>query len=131
MGETLQSLDALSIGAFLGMIGVILGAMGSHALADTLTPDQLNTFETGVRYQMFHSLLLVALGLAGRDHPVGLAVLFGLGILLFSGSIYALVLVDWTNLGTLKTIVAISTPIGGSLLIFAWGWLTWWGLTLS
>lgn len=131
MEEAWTSLDALSIGALLGMFGVILGAFGSHGLEGSVSAEQIDTFETGVRYHMLHALVLVALGLAARNHPGGLTAVFTAGVLLFSGSIYALVLVDWSGLETLKTIVAISTPVGGSLLILGWGWLVGWSFTLS
>lgn len=131
MKQALLSVDALSLGALLGMVGVILGAFGSHGLEGSVSAEQIDTFETGVRYHLLHALVLVALGLAARDHPAGLTAVFTAGILLFSGSIYTLVLVDWSGLETLKTVVAISTPVGGSLLILGWGWLAGWSFTLT
>lgn len=131
MNVSLSAINALSTGAFLGMVGVVLGAFGSHGLEGSVSADQLDTFETGVRYHLLHAIVLVALGLSAREYPGALSGLFAAGILLFSGSIYLLVLVDWSSLESLKTVVAISTPIGGSLLIVAWAWLTWWAFSLS
>lgn len=116
----IAGLNALSIGAFLGALGVVMGAFGSHALEGKLDPDQLEAYGTAVRYQMYHALVLVALGLAAASIPRSMVGLFAIGIILFSGSIYLLVLADWSWLGPI-------TPIGGSLLIVAWIWLTIWG----
>lgn len=116
-------------GALLGMIGVILGAFGSHAFEDKLTPENLESFETAVRYHLFHAILLIILGTSDMDFPWTLSATFLIGILLFAGSIYTLVLVDWKMFPTLKTPVAILTPVGGSTLIIAWGWLSYWGFT--
>lgn len=121
MKTLLAGVDALTIGAFLGTIGVVMGAFGSHLLEDYLEPDRLDAFHTAVRYQMIHALLLVAVGLAGTDLPGALVGLFVGGVVLFSGSIYGLVLSGWWVLGPV-------TPLGGTLLIVAWGWLTVWGL---
>jgi len=112
--------NALSLGGFLGALGVLMGAFGSHALEGKLEPDQLDAYGTAVRYQMYHALLLVGLGLATVSVPRSLVGLFATGTVLFSGSIYLLVLADWSWLGPI-------TPIGGTLLIVAWGWLTVWG----
>lgn len=131
MSQLISSLDALSIGAILGLFGVILGAFGSHGLEGSVSADQLDSFETGVRYHLLHAVVLVALGLSAYEYPGELTVVFTAGLLLFSGSIYLLVLVDWSTLEAFKTIVAISTPVGGSLLILGWGWLSWWALTSS
>lgn len=112
----------LSTGIILGMIAIILGAFGAHALKKVLTIDQLATFETGVRYQMYHGLFLLFIGLMNdisqkTKKTIYFLVLFG--VLLFSGSIYLLATnnltsFDFKSLGFL-------TPIGGVLLIAAWG----------
>jgi uncharacterized membrane protein YgdD (TMEM256/DUF423 family) len=109
----------LRIGALLGFIDVAFGAFGAHALRERLSPDLLAVFETGVRYQMYHSLaiLIVALFL-GRSSANSRATWAGwcfvAGIVLFSGSLYVLAL---TGIGVFGAI----TPIGG--LFFLAGWL--------
>jgi uncharacterized membrane protein YgdD (TMEM256/DUF423 family) len=112
----------LSTGAILGMIAIILGAFGAHALKKVLSIEQLSTFETGVRYQMYHALFLLFLGLL-KDVPqktkkaIYFLVLFG--VILFSGSIYLLATNDLTSFDF--KIIGFVTPIGGLLLILGWG----------
>lgn len=112
----------LSTGAILGMIAIILGAFGAHALKKVLSIEQLSTFETGVRYQMYHALFLLFLGLM-KDIPqktkkaTYFLVLFG--VILFSGSIYLLATNDLTPFDF--KIIGFVTPIGGLLLILGWG----------
>lgn len=110
-----------STAALLGMIAIILGAFGAHALKALLTPEQLVTFETGVRYQMYHALFLLFIGnmsslsLKSKKYIYGLVLL---GVVLFSGSIYLLA----TNSLTVFDfrIIGFVTPIGGFLLILSW-----------
>ena len=108
----------LFIGALLGGVGVGLGAFGAHGLKGRLSQEMLAVFETGVRYQMYHALALLALGAMMTRHE-GRAVVvagwsFTAGILIFSGSLYALALSGVTMLGAI-------TPIGG--VAFLAGWL--------
>ncbi|MEM7659917.1 MAG: DUF423 domain-containing protein [Bacteroidota bacterium] len=104
-------------GILLGLSAVILGALGAHALEKHLTANQLDSFETAVRFQMYHALFLLFLGKAWetKAHRLGQTAiaLVILGTLLFSGSIYLLVLSSVP--------VGIVTPIGGMLLIVGWG----------
>ena len=108
------------IGALSACIGVGLGAFGAHSLKSILTSDMLAIFETGVRYQMYHAGGMIAAGLAGlirRESPrrfIQAAWSFGLGTIVFSGSLYVLALsgVRWPG--------AI-TPVGG--ILFVTGWL--------
>ena len=104
-------------GAILSGIGVALGAFGAHALRPRVSIDLLGVFETGVRYQMYHGLALLALAAwydnlnprsAGR---VGW--LFILGTTIFSGSLYLMVVTAFPALGAV-------TPIGGVLLLSGW-----------
>ena len=110
--------------AILGLTGVIAGAMGAHALENTLTADQLHAFETAVRFQMYHALALLGVGILLKSSSSKLLTwtvwLFLVGTLFFSGSIYLL------TLTTIK--VGIITPIGGSLLIVGWGLLLVWAI---
>lgn len=108
----------VAIGALLMLVAVILGAFGAHALQHVLTPRQLASYQTGVLYQQFHSLGLVLVGiLAGmtpRSPWLGrAAVLFVVGVVLFSGSIYVMAAGAPRALGMI-------TPIGG--LSFMLGW---------
>jgi len=111
----------LSTGAILGIIAIILGAFGAHALKKMLSIDQLSTFETGVRYQMYHALFLLFLGLMTQVSQRTKKTIFLLvlvGVILFSGSLYLLATNDLTSFNF--TTIGFVTPIGGLLLIVAW-----------
>lgn len=103
--------------AFLLALGTLLGAFGAHALEERLTPDRLGVYETGVRYLIFHTLGLLALGLGADRLPVRAvqvtAILLLGGIALFSGSIFAL------TFGAPRWLGAV-TPLGGIGLMAAW-----------
>lgn len=107
-----------ALGAVFGFVGVALGAMGAHALTGRVAPDRLSVYEVGVRYQMYHALALLAVAWAVERFPWGGTVasgwLFVVGILIFSGTLYALAF------GAPRWFGAI-TPIGG--LCFLAGWL--------
>jgi uncharacterized membrane protein YgdD (TMEM256/DUF423 family) len=114
----------VSIILFLGMIAVILGALGSHVLKEVLRPEQLESFTIGVRYQMTHVLLLLVVLLTSyfdEDVKQTSFWLTIIGILLFSGSIYLLNLQEL--LGTKLSFLGPVTPIGGLFLIANWGFL--------
>lgn len=106
--------------AFFGLTGVILGAMGAHALDADLTNSQLTNFNTGVRYQFWHALALLILYVAGDKVPAyrQIALFWTLGILLFSGSIYLLSLQDL--IGSSMSWMGPITPIGGGLMVLGW-----------
>ncbi|MBY0274326.1 DUF423 domain-containing protein [Candidatus Binatia bacterium] len=114
----------VALGAVLAGLGVAVGAFGAHGLQGRVPPEMLTIFEVGVRYQMYHALALVLLGLfAGRgpspapiEVPPGVAPaawLFVAGIALFSGSLYALVLTGTRWLGAI-------TPLGGVSFLAGW-----------
>ena len=110
--------------AFLGMIAIILGAFGAHALKKVLSPEQLISFETGVRYQMCQAFFLFFLATQNdilEKTKKTIYTLIILGVLFFSGSIYLLSTTEITGIN-FKSIGFI-TPIGGLLLILAWGML--------
>lgn len=112
----------ISTGAIFGMLAIILGAFGAHALKKVLSLDELATFETGVKYQMYHALFLLFIGLATEISQKAKKTIYYLvvvGVLFFSGSIYLLATNSLTSFD-FKTIGFI-TPIGGLLLILAWG----------
>jgi uncharacterized membrane protein YgdD (TMEM256/DUF423 family) len=111
-----------SIGCAFGFVGVALGAFAAHALKARLLPEQLATFEVGVRYHLIHALALLAVAWAHTRWP-GQRVnasgwLFILGTMLFSGSLYALSLTGVRALG-------IVTPVGGVTLLGGWLCLLW------
>ena len=110
----------IAIAAILGLLAVIAGAAGTHALRDTLDADALRTFETAARFQMYHALALLATGILSMQWQTRTltvsAALFTLGILLFSGSLYILAL---SGIGIFGAIA----PIGGISLMAAWATL--------
>jgi uncharacterized membrane protein YgdD (TMEM256/DUF423 family) len=111
----------LVTGAILGFLAVILGAFAAHGLKKVLTADQLASFETGVRYQMYHAFFLLIIGMSALIPPKTqrLIYVFTLwGIILFSGSIYFLATKDATGIDI--TPIAFVTTIGGLLLIIGW-----------
>ena len=107
--------------AFLGGIAILLGAFGAHALKKYLNLAELNTFETGVRYQIYHALFLLYISQTNAITEKTKNMVYNLvllGTLLFSGSIYLLATNNLT-LFNFKTIGFV-TPIGGFMLILAW-----------
>lgn len=119
----------LSIAAILGGLSVAGGAFGAHALREKISERSLEIFDTGTRYQMYHALalLIVALLLSRTESPPATLVasgwLFIIGIVIFSGSLYALSLTGVKSLGAIA-------PIGGAAFIAGWGALAIaaWGL---
>ncbi|PSR02740.1 MAG: DUF423 domain-containing protein [Bacteroidetes bacterium QS_8_68_28] len=104
-------------------LAVAAGAFGAHALEGRVTAGRLEVFETAVRYQMYHALALLFVGWAGRtlDSSVllaGAGGCFAAGIVIFSGSLYLLVLTDTGWLGAVA-------PIGGVAFLAGWGLLAW------
>ncbi len=108
----------LIISSFLGLLTVIFGAFGAHVLKESLTIDQLMSFETAVRYQIYHVIVLLFIntykGYSIKQKNT-ISYLFFIGILFFSGSIY---LIQLTSI-TAKTIWFI-TPLGGLFFIIGW-----------
>ena len=134
----------LVLGALSGFVGVGLGAFGTHALRNRLTPARLAQFETGVRYQLWHTLALFVVPIVGSVrspnggwsvyaqlevlHPFTLPIaladwLFAAGIVLFSGSLYALALSGNRRWGAV-------TPFGGACFLLGWLALAWAALTI-
>lgn len=114
---------ALLSGSLLAALAVILGAFGAHYLKTIFTPELLQSFETGVRYQFYHAIALLFIGLLATQSGIKslkLTYAFMLaGILLFSGSIYILCFLKSTGTIGLSGIGAL-TPIGGICFIVAW-----------
>ncbi|HXJ98975.1 MAG TPA: DUF423 domain-containing protein [Gelidibacter sp.] len=107
--------------AVLGIIAISLGAFGAHGLKEVISVESQVTFETGVRYQMYHALMLLFVGgttLLTQKSKRIIYFLILFGILFFSGSIYGLATMDVTGIN-FKSIGFI-TPIGGLFLIISW-----------
>lgn len=107
----------LVVACLLGFAAVALGAFGAHALKARIGPASLAVFETGVRYQMYHALALLAVALRMEQRPArALATsgwLFVAGVVLFSGSLYLLSTAGWRWLGPV-------TPLGGVCFLAGW-----------
>ncbi|MEM5539083.1 DUF423 domain-containing protein [Olleya sp. AS48] len=111
----------LLLGTILGLLSVVLGAFGAHGLKALVSAEAVQSYETGVRYQMYHALLLLVVGSHNLVASKSKTIIFYLvlsGIILFSGSIYGLA----TNTLTAFNfkLIAFVTPIGGLLLILSW-----------
>lgn len=114
----------LALGSLLAGLGVALGAFGAHGLKKLVPPETVATFQTGVQYQMYHAFALLVAGLlwdrvAGGTPLAWAGWSFLIGILLFSGSLYALVILKATHKVGLGGI-GIITPIGGLFFIAGW-----------
>ncbi|VAV83475.1 FIG00018398: hypothetical regulator [hydrothermal vent metagenome] len=111
----------LIAGSVLGFLAVVLGAFAAHGLENSITKDAIETFQTGVRYQMYHAIVLLFVGgttLLNAKTKKWMYYFVVLGVLLFSGSIYGLATNELTSFD-FKTIGFV-TPIGGLLLIISW-----------
>ena len=111
----------ISTGAIFGMLAIIFGAFGAHALKKVLSMEQLTTFETGVRYQMYHALFLLFIGLIPSLSEKTKKIIYNLiflGVIFFSGSIYLLATNDLMAFDF--KVIGFVTPIGGLLLILGW-----------
>ncbi|MCX7074701.1 MAG: DUF423 domain-containing protein [Methylococcales bacterium] len=111
----------LFLGAMSAFLGVAFGAFGAHGLKAMISPEMLTVYQTGVTYQMWHAFGLIAIALIQQYDPQSRllkwagAMMF-LGIILFSGSLYALVLLDFPGFGAI-------TPLGGVSFLIAWSLL--------
>jgi uncharacterized membrane protein YgdD (TMEM256/DUF423 family) len=111
----------LGSGALFGMLAVIFGAFGAHALKKILSEDQLKSFETGVKHQMYHAIVLLFVGSSFSSPNELMSWCFIIGTTLFSFSIYGLVLSDAK--GKKRKFLGPITPLGGLLLVIGWGML--------
>jgi uncharacterized membrane protein YgdD (TMEM256/DUF423 family) len=109
-------------GSVMAGLGVVFGAFGAHALKESLEPEDLEVFKTGVQYQMFHALALIFTGMMLKSKPsknlMNAALCFILGIFLFSGSLYLISIGKVTNNNL--TWLGPITPIGGISFIVGW-----------
>lgn len=118
---TIQHKNFAIAGAFFTAIAILLGAFGAHALEALLSPEKLENFEVGVRYQVYHGLALLWLSLLAGFKPKALKQVFYLwliGVIFFSGSLYILAMREHWDFepGALVFV----TPLGGTLLILGW-----------
>ena len=107
--------------ALFGILAVILGAFAAHGLENLVTTEELDSFQTGVRYQMYHALLLLFIGTTNHLNKKSKRLVYYFvvfGLILFSGSIYGLSTNSLTGINFLR--IAFITPIGGFLLIVSW-----------
>lgn len=116
----------LATGAILGTLGICLGAFAAHGLERLVSEESVRTFETGVRYQMYHAFFLLLIGATNMVNTKWKKLIFYLvlvGVVMFSGSIYGLATNDLSSFDFKK--IAMITPLGGLLLILAWVVLLW------
>ena len=111
----------LFLGTTFAFLGVVFGAFGAHALKTMITPELLAVYQTGVTYQMWHAFGLIAIALIQQHDPQSMLLkwagaLMFLGIVLFSGSLYLLAILDLPALGKI-------TPIGGVSFLISWSLL--------
>lgn len=112
-------MNIIRIAAVLGFLGVALGAFGAHALREKISPAALQIWNTAVLYHLLHAVALLALGLYARASGADVklaAGFFTAGVVIFSGSLYALALSGIKPLGAI-------TPIGGLCFLAGWAWL--------
>ena len=112
----------ISVAGVLGTLSVVAGAFGAHGLRESVSPERLSAWQTAAHYALVHSAALLALALYGAasGRSVTLpAALWTVGVVLFSGSIFGLVLFELRVLGPV-------TPLGGLLHIAGWASLLWW-----
>jgi uncharacterized membrane protein YgdD (TMEM256/DUF423 family) len=110
--------STLLLGALSALTGVAFGAFGAHGLKAMISPEMLAVYQTGVTYQMWHAIGLITIALLQQQNPdtkllAWAARLMFIGIMLFSGSLYALAILDIKALGMI-------TPFGGVCFLIAW-----------
>ncbi len=114
----------LTCGALFAAIAVILGAFGAHALKSRLSAAELQVFETGVKYQFYHSLALIILFLLYDKFKLPMLNWSGIlmigGIIFFSGSLYLLSTAEITGMQAAKKLIGPVTPLGGLMFIAGW-----------
>jgi uncharacterized membrane protein YgdD (TMEM256/DUF423 family) len=109
------------LAAVMGTLTIIIGAFGAHGLKEIVSEKTITSFETGVRYQMYHVIVLLIIGFSAiidQKTQKWVSLFFVVGILLFSGSIYLIVMKDIFLINT--KIFTIATPIGGLFLMLGW-----------
>jgi uncharacterized membrane protein YgdD (TMEM256/DUF423 family) len=117
--------NLLILSGILGILAVVLGAFGAHALETRLDADQLSTYKTGVQYHFYHLLAIMACLALSEGKKAGVWLhragwLFVLGIVLFSGSVYILACKDLLGVAAWTKVIGPITPIGGTFFILGW-----------
>ncbi len=100
-------------GGIFGFLGVALGAFGAHGLKDILSPEMLDTYKTGVLYELVHAPVILAIGLIGNSRFYKSAIFLSIGVILFSFSLYIYAL-------TGLKFLAMITPFGGVSFLIGW-----------
>jgi uncharacterized membrane protein YgdD (TMEM256/DUF423 family) len=111
-------------GGVSGFLAVALGAFGAHGMKDTLTPEMMEIFKTGVFYQLIHSVVILVIGISGNKKFYRPALMFSIGIILFSFSLYLY------SVTSIKTFAMI-TPIGGVSFLTGWLMVIFAGISIS
>ena len=109
---------SIVLGALNAAIAVGAGAFGAHGLRERIDARSLEIFETAARYQMYHALAIVLCGAIATRGAKQAGVIFQAGIVIFSGSLYAVALTGAKDLGAI-------TPLGGLAFLVGWAWLAW------
>lgn len=119
-----MSINYLRIGAIFGFFSVAFGAFGAHALKSLVAVEDVEIFQTGVRYQFYHSFALLAVGLVmlhlNNNYLRNAAKCFIIGTLFFSGSLYLLSFRGVVSFGFFRNVLGPMTPIGGVILMAGW-----------
>lgn len=119
-----MSINYLRFGAIFGLLSVAFGAFGAHALKSLVSAQNVEIFQTGVRYQFYHAFALIGVGLVmlhlNNKYLRNSAKCFIVGTLLFSGSLYLLALREVFAFGFFVKILGPMTPIGGLILMAGW-----------
>lgn len=119
--------EVLLQACFLILIGIVLGAFGAHYIKGLAKGDLdiMNTYDTGIKYQLYHGLALLVLAFQAHKFPFELKKitrLITIGVIFFSVSIYILVLIKVFELYNPPLILALCTPLGGVILVFSWSY---------
>jgi uncharacterized membrane protein YgdD (TMEM256/DUF423 family) len=116
----------IQVGAVMAFVSIVLGAFGAHALKSRLSPESLISFETGVKYLMYHALGIILVCVLNQNNTkrnlTPVIYLFMLGAILFSGSIFLLSTREISGVEAFKFLGPV-TPLGGLCMIIGWGLL--------
>lgn len=116
----------IKIGALLGVVGIVLGAFGAHGLTKVASETIVDSYKTGVNYQMIHAFYFIIIGILFKLNIINpkqlkrISILALIGVICFSGSIYGITLSKVMEFPTIIKFFGPITPIGGLLLIFSW-----------
>jgi len=113
-----------ALAGFIGFCGVALGAFGAHRLGETLSPEMLEIYKTGILYHLIHSVVVLTIALTGKEKFFKAAYIFIVGIVLFSGSLYV-----FAQSGT--KLFAMVTPVGGVIFLIGWGLIIYEGIRIK